>query len=122
MAWNDTGRAAGERGLTEMRRALIAILMICACLAILGACSPGDLNQPSPTVPGPPEPTTKPSPTAHSSPTPTPRATPTTPSEILATGEQARDFSLPSVWGDTVTLSSYQGLKNVVLVFYRTGG
>lgn len=116
MAWNDTGRAAGERGLTEMRRALIPILMICACLAILGGCSPGDLNQPPPTVPGPPEPTTKPSPTAHSSPTPTTR------SEIPATGEQARDFSLPSVWGDTVTLSSYQRLKNVVLVFYRTGG
>lgn len=99
-----------------MRRALIPILMICACLAILGGCSPGDLNQPSPTVPGPPEPT------AHSSPTPTPRATPTTRSDIPATGEQARDFSLPSVWGDTVTLSSYQRLKNVVLVFYRTGG
>lgn len=99
-----------------MRRVLIPALILAAIAVMMVACSPGDLSQPSPTVPGPLEPATNPSPTAHSTPTPTTR------SEIPATGERPRDFSLPSVWGDTVTLSSYQGLKNVVLVFYRTGG
>jgi thioredoxin-dependent peroxiredoxin len=33
-------------------------------------------------------------------------------------GEKAPDFTLPSQMGDTVTLSEYQGKKNVVLYFY----
>ena len=33
-------------------------------------------------------------------------------------GDQAPDFSLPSQMGDSVTLSEYQGKKNVVLYFY----
>jgi peroxiredoxin len=33
-------------------------------------------------------------------------------------GDQAPDFELPSSSGGTVTLSSYRGQKNVVLVFY----
>ncbi|WP_188963515.1 peroxiredoxin [Deinococcus aquiradiocola] len=34
------------------------------------------------------------------------------------TGQPAPDFTLPSSGGDPVTLSSYRGHKNVVLVFY----
>jgi peroxiredoxin Q/BCP len=33
-------------------------------------------------------------------------------------GDKAPDFSLPSQMGDNVTLSEYQGKKNVVLYFY----
>ena len=33
-------------------------------------------------------------------------------------GDLAPDFSLPSTSGEAVTLSSYRGLKHVVLVFY----
>ena len=33
-------------------------------------------------------------------------------------GEKAPDFTLPSQMGDNVTLSEYQGKKNVVLYFY----
>jgi hypothetical protein len=34
-------------------------------------------------------------------------------------GDPAPDFSLESYRGDVVTLSDYQGAKDVVLVFYR---
>jgi peroxiredoxin Q/BCP len=33
-------------------------------------------------------------------------------------GEKAPDFTLPSQMGDNVTLSEYQGKKNIVLYFY----
>ncbi len=55
-------------------------------------------------------------------PTPKPISTPTAELAIPAVGEQAPDFTLDSVWGDPITLSEYRGRKNVVLVFYRTGG
>lgn len=35
----------------------------------------------------------------------------------LAVGDQAPDFTLPSVGGDPITLSEYQGKKNVVISF-----
>ncbi len=34
-------------------------------------------------------------------------------------GESAPDFTLTSLAGPPVTLSSFRGVKNVVLVFYR---
>lgn len=37
----------------------------------------------------------------------------------VAVGDIAPDFSLETISGDTLTLSSFQGDKNVVLVFYR---
>jgi peroxiredoxin (alkyl hydroperoxide reductase subunit C) len=37
--------------------------------------------------------------------------------DILKIGDQAPDFSLPSVGGDTITLSQYKGKKNVILTF-----
>jgi peroxiredoxin Q/BCP len=36
----------------------------------------------------------------------------------LAVGSQAPDFSLPGTTGDTVSLSQYQGKRNLILVFY----
>ncbi len=36
----------------------------------------------------------------------------------LAVGDLAPDFTLPSTVGDKVTLSSYRGKKNVLLMFY----
>ena len=37
----------------------------------------------------------------------------------VAVGSVAPDFSLPTLAGDTVTLSEFRGVKDVVLVFYR---
>jgi hypothetical protein len=37
----------------------------------------------------------------------------------VAVGAMAPDFSLETISGDTLTLSSFQGDQNVVLVFYR---
>ena len=39
--------------------------------------------------------------------------------ERVMDGQQAPDFSLESYAGPVVTLSDFQGEKNVVLVFYR---
>ena len=39
--------------------------------------------------------------------------------ERVAVGMEAPDFSLASITGETVTLSSFRGAKNVILVFYR---
>lgn len=44
---------------------------------------------------------------------------PPTDLERVAVGGEAPDFTLESKDGTTVTLSSYGGRKNVVLVFYR---
>jgi hypothetical protein len=44
---------------------------------------------------------------------------PPTDLDRVAVGLLAPDFSLRSLEGDTVTLSAFRGLKNVVLVFYR---
>ena len=39
--------------------------------------------------------------------------------ERVQTGQMAPDFTLASLAGPPVTLSGFQGMKNVVLVFYR---
>ncbi len=44
---------------------------------------------------------------------------PATELDRVAVGSSAPDFSLRTLGGDTVTLSSFRGVKNVVLVFYR---
>jgi hypothetical protein len=44
---------------------------------------------------------------------------PATDLERVAVGSAAPDFSLQTLGGETVTLSSFRGAKNVVLVFYR---
>lgn len=105
-----------------MRRVLIPIFVVVLCGFILGGCgylSPTtskDPDTPTPVIILPPEPTANPRPTATQS------QPPATVSAIPPVGEQAPDFTLSSVSGDTVTLSRYEGQKNIVLVFYRTGG
>jgi peroxiredoxin (alkyl hydroperoxide reductase subunit C) len=47
------------------------------------------------------------------------RDLPATDLERVRVGDAAPDFSLVSLAGPTVTLSSYRGAQNVVLVFYR---
>ncbi len=43
---------------------------------------------------------------------------PPTDSELkVSVGQQAPDFSLPSISGETVSLSDYKGRKNVMLTF-----
>ena len=45
--------------------------------------------------------------------------------QVLAPGVKAPDFTLPSTAGGQVTLSSFEGKKNVVLAFFPaafTGG
>jgi len=104
------------------KRVVIPVLMLIVCAAILVTYNVAAVNRTSPT----PTPTQTPGPI----PTPTPRSASTsTPSRseepgslIPAAGEPAPDFTLPSVGGDAVTLSDYRGQKNVVLLFYRTGG
>ena len=44
---------------------------------------------------------------------------PATELERVALGSVAPDFSLQTIAGDTVTLSSFRGQKDVILVFYR---
>ena len=44
---------------------------------------------------------------------------PATELERVAVGSMAPDFSLQTLNGDTLTLSSFRGEKDVILVFYR---
>ena len=105
-----------------MKRVMIPILMLALCALILGGygclapTATGIIDSVTPTPITPPEPTANPSATAP--PPPSPATGPTIP----AVGDQAPDFTLPSAWGDIITLSSHEGQKNIVLVFYRTGG
>jgi hypothetical protein len=106
----------------ENRRILTAVLALCLCAFTVGACSPGELQQLPPTATVISGPTATPSSAPQPSPTPPHVPTSTTPSLIAAGGQEAPDFTLPSVWGDPITLSAYRGQENVVLLFYRTGG
>lgn len=45
--------------------------------------------------------------------------TPATDLDRVKVGDMAPDFTLESLDGRRITLSSYRGNKNVVLVFYR---
>jgi hypothetical protein len=44
---------------------------------------------------------------------------PPTDLERVAVGTVAPDFSLETITGEILTLSAFQGAKNVILVFYR---
>ena len=106
----------------KAKRVVIPVLMLIVCAAILVTYNVAAVNRTSPT----PTPAQTPQPL----PTPTPQSgSVSMPSPIEeqgsltpATGEPAPDFTLPSVGGDAVTLSDYRGQRNVVLLFYRTGG
>ncbi len=104
-----------------MRRVLPPIVMLVLCAALLFAyryfVPPRGGSAASPTM--------SVTPTLDSIATAEPTATqPAPPSASLlpAIGEPAPDFTLPSASGAPITLSGYRGQKDVVLLFYRTGG
>lgn len=106
----------------NVRRVLIPVLMIAVCAVILVTYNLATVNtgasSPTPTlvVRSNPSPGTLPTSSAATPPTQQPA------SSIPAAGVLAPDFSLPSAWGDPITLSHYRGEKNIVLLFYRTSG
>jgi cytochrome oxidase Cu insertion factor (SCO1/SenC/PrrC family) len=104
------------------KRVVIPVLMLMVCAAILVTYNVAAVNRTSPTPT--PAHTPRPIPTAapRSASTATPWPSEEPGSLIPAAGEPAPDFTLPSMSGDAVTLSDYRGQKNVVLLFYRTGG
>lgn len=108
--------------LMEMKRFLTVALTPCLCALITAACSPVSLDRATPSVAATPEATANPNPATQLSPTPKPVPTATGDLAMPAVGEEAPDFTLESVGGDPITLSEYRGYKNVVLLFYRTGG
>jgi hypothetical protein len=96
-------------------RSVVFVMFVC----LVASCGPATAPPPpaadTPTL----EPTLTPMPAATSAATATPQENP---GGIPAIGDAAPDFTLPSADADAVTLSSYRGQRNVVLVFYRTGG
>jgi hypothetical protein len=104
------------------KRVLIPILMLAVCAAILVIYNLAAMSQPSPAPTATRTPGTESTATLPARPAVTVAATQDLGSAIPAVGEPAPDFTLPSVGGDPVTLSGYQGEQNVVLLFYRTGG
>ncbi len=104
------------------KRVLIPILMLAVCAAVLVTYNLAAMSQPSPTPTSTRTPGVESMATVQGGSTATPPSTQDLGAGIPAVGEPAPDFTLPSVWGDPVTLSSYRGEKNVVLLFYRTGG
>lgn len=55
---------------------------------------------------------------AHKAPAPAATPPPAESGGLLAVGQKAPDFTLPDSKGSPVTLSSFQGKKNVMLIFY----
>lgn len=90
--------------------------MLGMCALVVGVYDVATVEAPGPTATPGDEPVLHPTATAHEI------ASPSGSSVIPSTGQPAPDLTLPSVAGDMITLSSYQGQRNVVLVFYRTGG
>ncbi len=98
------------------------MLLILVCAAVLLAYNYLGMAMPAPSG-TPPLPST-PYPTPPVPPTSEPATPPANPPQaaIPAVGDLAPEFSLPSVSGETVSLSDYHGTRDVVLLFYRTGG
>jgi hypothetical protein len=106
-------------------RIQITVLVLTCCGVVLAACSPLGPDTALPTL-APLSPSPQTGPTEVVSPTPAYTApvapTPDLSSPAPQIGDTAPDFILPSVRGGTAALSDYRGVKNVVLLFYRTGG
>ena len=100
-------------------KAFVRCVVIVMCVCLVASCSPATAPPPPPDPTPTLEPTVPPVPSATSTATATSSENP---GGIPAIGDTAPDFTLPSGAADTITLSSYRGEKNVVLVFYRTGG
>jgi cytochrome oxidase Cu insertion factor (SCO1/SenC/PrrC family) len=104
------------------KRALLPVMMIAAAALILGAYDLFGQDRSAPTPTPSATPVRSASATTPAAPPPTAAPTHESGGSIPAIGSPAPDFSLNSASGDMVTLSSYRGQKNVVLLFYRTGG
>ena len=100
---------------------LVSVIAVVAAVACGGEEPPATLD-PNPTLAAPatPEhnPTSVPSPTPASGETPDPMSGPDMQAGAQV-GDMAPVFTLPSASGAEVSLESYRGDKNVVLVFYR---
>jgi cytochrome oxidase Cu insertion factor (SCO1/SenC/PrrC family) len=103
------------------KRVLAPVLMIAVCLVILASFKLAAVSEPTPSPTSAPLEQSSPSPTPLLATTAAPTPRQESPSSIPAVGETAPDFSLPSVSGEPVVLSSYRGERNVVVLFYRTG-
>ncbi len=103
------------------KRVLAPVLMIAVCLVILASFRLAAVSEPTPSPTSAPVQPSSPSPTPQHATTAASTPLQKSASSIPAIGETAPDFSLPSVSGETVSLSSYRGDRNVVLLFYRTG-
>ncbi len=103
------------------KRVLAPVLMIALCMVILASFKVAAVSEPTPSPTSAPIEQSSPSSTPQRATTATTTPPQESPSSIPAIGESAPDFTLPSVGGETVTLSSYRGERNVVLLFYRTG-
>jgi hypothetical protein len=99
-------------------KAFVRFVVVVMCACLMASCSPATVPPPPPADTPTLEPTQAPVPSATSTATVTP---PENAGGIPTVGDTAPDFTLPSA-ADTITLSSYRGEMNVVLVFYRTGG
>lgn len=105
-----------------MRRVLAPVVMLAVCVAIVGIYN--CVASGNGTAPAVPQVRSTPaaSPTLKATLTPPPSPTRSSESGTPTTVEYAPDFALTSVLGEVTTLSGYRGQKNVVLLFYRTGG
>jgi cytochrome oxidase Cu insertion factor (SCO1/SenC/PrrC family) len=118
--WIALAKQPGD--VMNTKRVLIPILMLAVCAAILVTYNLAAMSQPSPTATATRTPGSESTAPLQAGSTATIPPTQGLGAAIPAVGTLAPDFTLPSVWGDPVTLSSYRGEKNIVLLFYRTGG
>ena len=91
---------------------LVRALTTTACCAALVACGPSPGGGPDPVTPGD-------GPTGNGG-QPTAGGTTDGPSTPAPTGPKAPDFSLPTLDGDQISLSDYEGKKVVLLDFWAT--
>ena len=116
--WKYVGTSAGDRpAISTIKEQLAVLTPVEPTVTPAPTPTPQPTATPVPTTtPGPtatPVPTATPEPTATSTPTPTPIPTGT------GIGNLAPAFTLPSTAGPDVSLKSYRGDKNLIVVFYR---
>jgi hypothetical protein len=107
----------------NIRQVLTTILMIALCATLLLGCGSPGTGMATP-VPSSTEPIARtpaiPTSSGESIPTSNPDQSPG--SSIPPVGAPAPEFTLPSVGDGPISLSDFRGQKNVVVLFYRTGG